>query len=210
MHRFTSLATTILGFALMALATLAQAQSYRCTGADGKRYYGQTIPRPCIGLVVEQLNEQGLVIRRIEPRTSEDRAAKAAEEKKAREEELARREERRRNRALLATYTSLDDIEDARIRALKGNAQAIKDVDDRIAQIKARQDELAKEIAAYQDKAPPAELQRDMRNAEIDLAAQQGLREAKQKEAETINAKYDEDRQRYLDLTQPNRNKTTQ
>ncbi len=210
MHRFTSLATTILGFALMALATLAQAQSYRCTGADGKRYYGQTIPRPCIGLVVEQLNEQGLVIRRIEPRTAEDRAAKAAEEKKAREEELARREERRRNRALLATYTSLDDIEDARIRALKGNAQAIKDVDDRIAQIKARQDGLAKEIAAYQDKAPPAELQRDMRNAEIDLAAQQGLREAKQKEAETINAKYDEDRQRYLDLTQPNRNKTTQ
>lgn len=210
MHRFTSLATTILGFALMALATLAQAQSYRCTGADGKRYYGQTIPRPCIGLVVEQLNAQGLVIRRIEPRTAEDRAAKAAEEKKEREEELARREERRRNRALLATYTSLDDIEDARIRALKGNAQAIKDVDDRIVQIKARQDTLAKEIAAYQDKAPPAELQRDMRNAEIDLAAQQGLREAKQKEAETINAKYDEDRQRYLDLTQPNRNKTTQ
>lgn len=209
MHRFTSLATTILGFALIALPALAQAQSYRCTGADGKRYYGQTIPRPCIGLVVEQLNEQGLVIRRIEPRsTADERAAKEAEEKKQREEELARREERRRNRALLATYTSIDEIEAARGRALAGNAQAIKDVDDRIAHIKARQDELAKEIAAYQDKAPPAELQRDMRNAEIDLVAQQGLREAKQKEAETINAKYDEDRQRYLDLTQPNRDRT--
>jgi len=211
MHRFTSLATTILGFALIALPMLAQAQSYRCTGADGKRYYGQTIPRPCIGQVVEQLNEQGLVLRRIEPRsTADDRATKAAAEKKEREEELARREERRRNRALLATYTSLDDIEDARIRALKGNAQAIKDVNERIAQIKARQDALAQEIATYADKPPPGELQRDMRNAEFDLAAQQGLREAKLKEAEVINAKYDADRQRYLDLTQPNRDKTKQ
>ena len=128
MHRFTSLATTLLGCALIALPALVQAQSYRCTGADGKRYYGQTIPRPCIVQMVEQLNEQGLVVRRIEPRSSaEERAAKAEEEKQQREEELARREERRRNRALLATYTSVDDIEDARIRALKGNAQAIKE-----------------------------------------------------------------------------------
>lgn len=211
MNRFTSLATIIVGFALTALPALVHAQSYRCTGADGKRYYGQTIPRPCIGQVVEQLNEQGLVLRRIEPRsTADDRATKAAAEKKEREEELARREERRRNRALLATYTSLDDIEDARIRALKGNAQAIKDVNERIAQIKARQDALAQEIATYADKPPPGELQRDMRNAEFDLAAQQGLREAKLKEAEVINAKYDADRQRYLDLTQPNRDKTKQ
>lgn len=211
MHRFTSLATTLLGCALIALPALVQAQSYRCTGADGKRYYGQTIPRPCIGQMVEQLNEQGLVVRRIEPRSSaEERAAKAEEEKQQREEELARREERRRNRALLATYTSVDDIEDARIRALKGNAQAIKEVDERIAQIKARQQQLAQEIAAYKEKPPPADLQRDMRNTDIDLVAQQGLREAKQKEAEAINAKYDEDRQRYVDLTQPKRNDTKQ
>ncbi|MEJ2174735.1 MAG: hypothetical protein P8Y76_07450 [bacterium] len=206
MKRSTSLAAIIVGFALAALPSLVEAQSYRCTGSDGKRYYGQTIPRPCIGLVVEQLNEQGMVVRRIEPRrTVDDREAKAAEEKKQREEELARREERRRNRALLATYTSVEDIERARARALEGNGRALNDVDQRIADIKARQEKLAEEMASYKDKdkPAPAELTQDIENTEFDLAAQQGLRQAKLKEAEAINAKYDEDRERYIELTQP-------
>ena len=204
MERNTSLAAMIVGFALAALPSLAQAQSYRCTGGDGKRYYGQTIPRPCIGQVVEQLNAQGMVVRRIEPRsTGDEREAKAAEEKKRREEQLARREEQRRNRALLATYTSVEDIERARARALEGNERAIKDVEQRIADIKTRQAQLADEIASLKDKPVPAELKQDFENAKFDLAAQQGLRDAKLKEAEAINAKYDEDRNRYVELTQP-------
>ena len=204
MPRYASLAAILFSTALAALPLLAQAQSYRCTGSDGKRYYGQTIPRPCIGQVVEQLNPQGMVIRRIEPRSSaDDREAKAAEEKKQREEELARREELRRNRALLATYTSVDDIESARARALEGNSRTIKDVNQRIAEIMARQDELATEIAAYESKPVPTELKREAENARFNLQAQQGLREAKLKEAQAINAKYDEDRRRYVELTQP-------
>lgn len=204
MSRNFPLAAIVSGIALAALPLVTQAQSYRCTGADGKRYYGQTIPRPCIGQVIEQLNAQGLVIRRIDPRsTADEREAKAAEEKKRREEELARREERRRNRALLASYTSVDDIENARARALEGNARALKDVDERIADIKAQQEKLNKEKASYKEKAVPEELKRDIKNAQFDLDAQQGLRDAKLKEAQAINTKYDEDRKRYIELTQP-------
>jgi len=204
MRRCASLAAILFSSALIAVPLLAQAQSYRCTGSDGKRYYGQTIPRPCIGQVVEQLNPQGMVIRRIEPRSSaDDREAKAAEEKKQREEELARREELRRNRALLATYTSVDEIEDARVRALEGNSRAIKDATQRIAGIKARQEELTKEIGSYESKPVPAELKREAENARFNLEAQEGLRDAKLKEAQAINARYDEDRRRYLELTQP-------
>jgi hypothetical protein len=204
MLRKSSLAAIFFGTVLSALPMLTQAQSYRCTGADGKRYYGQTIPRPCIGEVVEQLNEQGLVVRRIDPRsTAAEREAKEAEEKKRREDELARREELRRNRALLATYTSVDDIESARARALEGNARALKDVDQRIADIKARQAKLSTEAESYKDKPAPEELKRDIKNAQFDLEAQQGLRDVKLKEAEAINSKYDEDRKRYTELTQP-------
>ena len=199
-------AAAFVGASLAAFATIAQAQSYRCTGSDGKTYYGQTIPRPCIGEVVEQLNAQGMVIRRIDPKaTAIEREAKAAEEKKRREEEAVRREEQRRNRALLATYTSVDDIENARVRALEGNSAAIKDVDERIAEIKARQAQLSKELEFYKDKPAPEELQRDFKNAQFDLEAQQGLRDAKQKEAQAINARYDEDRKHFLELTQPRR-----
>jgi hypothetical protein len=212
--RDTSLAAAIVSVALATLPLFAHAQSnshsYRCVGADGKKYYGQTIPRACIGEVVEQLNAQGTVIRRIDPKsTAADREAKAAEEKKRREEQIARREELRRNRALLATYTSAEDIEDARVRALEGNAQAIKEVDLRIANIKGRQAKLAKELESYKDKPAPADLKRDIQNAQFDLQAQEGLREVKLKEAHVINAKYDEDRRRYLELTQPNKDKDT-
>ena len=202
MVRRTPLSAIAVAAVLAAMPPIAEAQSYRCVGADGKKYYGQTIPRACIGEVVEQLNAQGLVVRRIDPKGSAaDREAKAAEEKKRREEEIARREEQRRNRALLATYTSAQDVEDARVRALAGNDQAIKEVDERIALIKQRQEKLKKEMEFYKDKKPPAELSRDIKNAEIDLAAQEGLRTAKQKDKETINAKYDEDKKRYIELT---------
>lgn len=210
MIRTTSLAAVAVGGLLAALPLFADAQSYRCVGADGKKYYGQTIPRPCIGLVVEQLNAQGMVIRRIDPKaTAAQREAKVAAEKKKREEAIARREELRRNRALLATYTSVEDIEGARGRALTDNALAIKDVDEKIDRIKQRQQKLAKELESYKDKAPPAELKRDIKNAEFDLTAQQGLRAAKQKETEAINAKYDKDKARYLDLTQPKKKSET-
>ena len=80
MVRTTSLAAVAavaVGALLAALPPIAAAQSYRCVGADGKKYYGQTIPRPCIGLVVEQLNAQGLVIRRIDPKgTAAEREAR--------------------------------------------------------------------------------------------------------------------------------------
>ncbi len=204
MVRTTSLAALAVGAMLAALPPLAEAQSYRCVGADGKKYYGQTIPRPCIGLVVEQLNQQGMVIRRIDPKGSAaEREAKEAEAQKKRQDAIARRVELRHNRALLATYTSVEDIEAARGRALAGNTVAIKDVDDKIDRIKKRQEKLAKEMEVYKDKEPPAELKRDIKNAEIDLAAQEGLRASKLKDADAINAKYDENKNRYIELTQP-------
>ena len=49
--------------------------------------------------------------------------------------------------------------------------------------------------------SPPARLKEEITNAEIDLKAQQGLLEAKKKEAASINARYDDDRKRYAEAT---------
>src|SRR4026208_1186495 len=96
MHRVTPCA--ILAGALIAITFAAGAQSFRCVGKDGKRYYGQTIPDQCIGQSVEQLDRQGMVVRRIENRSSEDKALKKAEEKKKSEEAAGEKEEERRTR----------------------------------------------------------------------------------------------------------------
>ena len=193
--------------AALALAPLAaDAQSYRCVGKDGKKYYGSPIPPQCIGMPIEQLDVQGTVIKRIDPQASvEDRAAKEAEAKKKAEEAAASKDEARRSRALLATYTSEKDIEEARGRALADNENAVKEVEARIGSIKQRHQKFNKELDFFKDKGgkskPPANLNEDIKNAEIDLKAQEGLLEAKKKEVATINAKYDHDKKRFAELT---------
>jgi hypothetical protein len=203
------LRTTLLAALIVApLAAYAQAEkqlTYRCTGGDGKKYYGSTIPMQCMGHLVEQLNAQGMVVRRIDPQGEEKaREAKEAAAAKQREEDAARREESRRNRALLATYTSERDIEEARFRALADNEKAVKELEGRIGELKKRRAGYDKELEFYQDKKgnskPPAKLSEDVSNTDIDLRAQEDLLAAKKKEVQVINAKYDEDKKRYSQL----------
>ena len=209
--------------AVLALASFAAAaQTYRCTSKDGKKYYGATIPQQCIGQTLEVLNSQGTIIRRIEPQSNSeaDRAAKEAELAKKREDDNLVREEKRRNNALLATYTSEKDIDEARGRAIAENQKAVKEVETRIDAIKKRQATFQKEMEFYTEGAkpdskgkpgakpgagakPPPKLLEDMKNAEIDLKAQETLLAAKQKEVDGINARYDEDKKRYTELTKP-------
>lgn len=189
--------------ALAVLPLAAQAQSYRCVGADGKKYYGQTIPPQCAGQVIEELSKQGLVVRRIDPQaTAQQRAAKEAEVAAKKKEDAASKEDQRRAKALLATYTSEKDIDLARQRALEDNQKAVKEIEARVTSMKKRHDELQKELEFFQGKnKPPAKLEQDIKSAEIDLKAQEGLLAAKKKDVDAINAKYDDDKKRYIELT---------
>src|SRR5688500_13438384 len=118
---------------LLLLAGTAQAQSFRCVGKDGKKYYGSAVPPACAGVVVEQLSAQGTVIRRLVPAgDAKARDDKAADEAKKRQDEAAAKDAARRRNALLATYPSEKDIDDARARALAENRRAVTDIETRI------------------------------------------------------------------------------
>jgi hypothetical protein len=197
----TAAALLVAGLALAPF--VAEAQSYRCTGKDGKKYYGQSVPPACVGMPVEQLNSQGMVTRRFDAAASAaEREKKAAEDEERKKREAVTKEEGRRNRALLATYTSEKDIDNARGRALRENEIAVKDIERRIDALKKRQDVLKKELDFYQGKnKPPAKLSDDIRNTEIDIKAQEGLMATKQKEVAQINSRYDDDKKRYTELT---------
>ena len=199
--------------ALAAAASFAaQAQpasTFRCVAADGKKYYGNTVPPQCYGRLVEQLNSQGMVIKRIDPDakalSEKELEAKAKEKAEKDKREAASRESTRRDRALLATYTSEKDIEEQRGRALADNQKAVRESEQRVAELKKRRATFDKELEFYQDKksgkaAPPPKLSNDIRNAEIDLKAQEDLLAAKRKEVSVINAKYDEDKKRFVEL----------
>ena len=170
--------------AIAALPLAVAAQSYRCVGKDGKKYYGQSVPTECLGQPIEQLNAQGLVVKKIDAQASADaRAKKEAEEAERKKREAVSREESRRDRALLATYTSEKDVDEARTRALEGNRQQLKEVEARIADLTKRR------TAA------------NAASIDTEMKAQEGLLAAKRKEAEAINHRYDDDRKRYVELT---------
>jgi hypothetical protein len=189
--------------ALLLAPLAAEAQSYRCVGKDGKRYYGSAVPAQCYGLPVEQLSVHGTVIQRIDPQANEkERQAKEAAEAKKRDQDVAQRETARRNSALLATYTSEKDIDDARVRALAENTKAVRDAEVRIQAIRQRQAGYEKELELSKQKGEaPARLHEDLQSAENDLKANQQLLESKKRETDSINARYDDDKKRYVQIT---------
>jgi DNA repair exonuclease SbcCD ATPase subunit len=190
---------------LLALATApacAQAHLYKCKDSKGKTYYTQTPPTECLGKEMDELSKQGMVVKKREAAlTPEQLAAREAEEKRKKEEELAAKEERRKNQALLNTYSSEKDIEDGRQRALKQAAEATKEIEKRIEEMQKRAKKLAAEKEFYAKKPMPKKLQDDIKNNEIEIKGQQDTLAAKKKELGEINAKYDEDKRRYLELT---------
>jgi len=201
MHDRTAVLVAVLALAA-AQPALAQQRMYKCVDAKGKVYYTQLPPSECLGKETEELSRQGQVIKRSEAAlTPQQQAAREAERKKKQEEEIAAREERRKNQALLNTYPSESDIEEARSRALKDNELAIKETEKRIEAALKRRKSFEAEKEFYAKKTLPPKLQDDIKNNETELKNQQELLAAKKKQVLQINAKYDDDKKRYRELT---------
>ncbi len=195
--------------ALAAASAMAQQRLYKCKDDKGKTYYTQTPPTECLGKAMDELSRQGTLVKKREAAlTPEQIAAREAEEKKKKEEELAAKEEARKNQALLNTYANEKDIDDSRQRALKQAEAAAKVIEKRIADAQKRSNDLAAEKEFYVKKPMPKKLQDDIRMSEIDMKGQQDALTAKKKELSEINAKYNEDKRRYLELTKGGKPKT--
>ena len=198
-----SQATTFLCLILLAAApAAAQERMYKCVDARGKTYYTQVPPPECLGRDTQELNKSGTLIRKNPAALSPaQEQAREAERKKKIEDEERSKEDRRKNLALLNTYSSEKDIEDARTRALKEAQGAIEDTERVIAGARKRRQELETEKEFYVKKPMPFKLKQEITNNDIEIKNQTSLLDAKRKEISTINAKYDEDKRRYVELT---------
>lgn len=199
-----SRAVVFLSLSSLAASPALGQYMYKCKDARGKTYYTQLPPPECLGRETQELNKSGTVIRKDEPvraLTPEQQAARAADLKKKQEADEKAREERRKNLALLNTYASEKDIDNARENAVKEAEAAIKETEKRIAGAQQRRKDLDKEKEFYVKKPLPLKLRQDIGNIEIEIKNQTELVEAKKKEISIINAKYDEDKRRYVELT---------
>lgn len=187
---------------LFSAHTAAQQRMYKCVDDKGRVYYTQVPPKECVGKDSQEISRQGRVTKRAEAAlTPEQQAAREEERKKQQEQEIAVREERRKNQALLNTYSSEKDLEDARGRALKDNDLAIKETEQRIVGAEKRKKELEAEKEFYLKKPMPPKLAQDIKNNEVEIRNQRELLDAKKKQVTNLNAKYDEEKRRYLELT---------
>jgi hypothetical protein len=193
---------TLLACALVLAAPAAAQRLYKYTDpVTGKVMYSDKLPTEAAGKANEQLNRHGTVVKRNDAApTPEELALREAERKRKLDEQVAAKEEKRKNTALLNTYSSERDIEEARARALKANDEAIKEAERKVAEVQKRQKELAAEAEFYQKAPMPRQLKQDMQNNQTAMQANVNLLETKRKETEVINAKYDEDKRRFAEL----------
>jgi hypothetical protein len=195
--------TLLLCAAAAAAAPAAAQKLYKYTDpATGQTVYTDKLPASTAGKANEVLSPQGTVVRRNEAALTPDEiAAREAERKRKRAEELAAKEEKRKNMALLNTYPNERDIDDARVRALQVNEDAIREAERRVAEARKRKQALAAEAEFYKKGAMPAQLRQEMQTNEVEIKSQTELLESKKKESSAINARYDEDLRRYRALS---------
>jgi septal ring factor EnvC (AmiA/AmiB activator) len=107
---------------------------------------------------------------------------------------------------MLASYSSVADIDAKHARTVTGAQADIKTAEERLEAAQARVEKLRQSVDRYnsQSKAVPETLRANLRDSEADLVIRQKNLELKEKELVTIEAHFDHDRRRFLELTGKN------
>lgn len=196
-------ASLALGALLLATSALAASEFYCCQDpATGRRVCGDTLPEQCRGRAYRVLDNSGNIVKEVgAPLTPEQKAEQILENRRRKQLEDASREQRRRDQALLDTYSTTDDIDIAQKKAEADVNFAIQAANARIASAQVKRKKLTDEAEFYKKKALPPELEKDLRAIDHEIKLQNELLDLKNKEFDTIKAKYDADRKRYFELT---------
>lgn len=192
---------TSIGF-VGAVSAEGATRLYKWTDDQGKVHYSERLLQESAGKASVELNRQGTVVKRnARALTAEEYAAREKAEREKEEADQHAREEQRKNLALLSSYASAMDIEQARTRALQSNRESTLNVTHNLNVATKQRDKLQQQIDALQGRPMSPRLKRDWDANQADLKVQQQLLSVKQREATSINARYDDEKQRYQELT---------
>jgi hypothetical protein len=194
----------MLPLALALSAIPASARIFCCTDGNGRRVCGDILPAQCQARAYNEFNAQGVIKKKVEaPLTPEQRAERDAELERKKAADKAAAEQARRDKAMLASYVSVADIEAKRARTVTGAQADIKTAEERLEAAQVRLEKLRKSVDRYnaEKKAVPDTLKANLRDSEADLVARQKTLDLKKQELVTIQEHYDHDRQRFIELT---------
>jgi chromosome segregation ATPase len=194
-----------LAFALALADAAAAAKIYKWTDERGVTHYGESIP-PEYKDSPAAVMQGGITVRKIDPATSPNQR-KTTDEKAAREDREEKQrafEQRRRDLALVNTYTSIKEIDDARDRTLQMPLQAIRSLDPRLKKAQERLTALQQQAAGLikTGKQVPDGLSQDIADQKAEVDGFKAELDRHQAQVQAIRTKYDEDKKRYVELTQ--------
>jgi hypothetical protein len=169
---------------------------HKCVDAAGKVYYSDRLAAECPRS--SELTRQGVTVERKPPAGT---AGQATSPKKAAATPQSAAQERR-DKALIATYTSEQEIDLARDRNLQIPLQAVKLTESRIGRLDKELEGLNKQADALtsKQKPVPAQLTEELGKKQSARAALQSELAQKSAHAESIRQKYESDKQRYREL----------
>jgi len=205
----TAVLALILALALTNAAGAVQAgeRIYKWVDEKGVTHYGQTIPTEYRDQAASEMNRQGLTVKRIDAVaviTPDQRRVADERAQRDREEQKRQFEQRRRDIALVNTYTSTREIDDARERSLALPMQAIKGVEPRLkkAQEKLTALQGQMENIRHSGKAVPDSLQDESNEQKLEVDSLRSEKERYEGQIAAIRGKFENDKKRYVELSE--------
>jgi hypothetical protein len=132
---------------LLGVATLpVHAKMYKWVDAQGNVHYTDTLPPNAAAQGNAELSKTGNIVKKTE--SAEERSKRLAAEAEAAERKKVADEQVRKDRALLSTYTTEQEIDLSRDRALEHHNLAIKSAQSRLKQLEPGAKELVKKVEA--------------------------------------------------------------
>ncbi|ENO84933.1 hypothetical protein [Thauera linaloolentis] len=192
---------------LVSGAAMAQAPGGRviyCCDVGTQPVCGDILPAACYGRAYREVSPSGTVRRVVPaPLTAEEIARRDALERGRRADEAARLKQLRMDEALLETYRSLQHLDERRDREIGSLDRSINSLRQREAELLERQHALIEEAAQAGEGNVPPVTEDNIRSLDSEIVAQRSVIDAKMRERSAVLDRFDEDRQRYIQLTSP-------
>jgi hypothetical protein len=185
----------------LALAPMARGTTYKWVDENGVVHYTDKMPAEAVDKGRVELNKQGVAVRKLDPAPSiEQRRAVQLEAERIKETARDREVAERRNRALLQSYTTEDEIDLARNRAVSTIDTQVQSSQAYSAQLARRRSEVESRKATLGNKPVPPALERELESIDSELAKQEVFLNGKKQEMAVVIARYDADKQRWREL----------
>jgi vacuolar-type H+-ATPase subunit I/STV1 len=178
-------------------------QLYRYVNAEGNKVIAYQVPPEYVRYGYEVLSENGAVLRVVPAQLGDDeRASLSEQERIARVEEEERERLRKWDETLLLRYSTVEDIEAARERALR-------ELKIRVSILRGKQRSLKQQIENYQALAADQERMgrtvseehlRAIQDLRSEISATERAIADRQKEIGAVDAQYGQDIERFASL----------